>query len=50
MKKLLPILLGLGLVLGTVSPTFAAGGAKKGKKKRGGGGGKRSGTRSGPAK
>lgn len=49
MKKLLPILLGLALVLTTVSPTFAAGGgAKKVKKKKGGG--KRGGTRNGPAK
>jgi hypothetical protein len=51
MKKLLPILLGLGLVLTTVTPTFAAGGgAKKHKKRSGGGSGKHSGTRGGTSK
>jgi len=46
MKKLLVLMVGLGLVLTTVTPTFAAG-AKKHKK---GKGGKRGGTRGGPAK
>jgi hypothetical protein len=48
MKKLLVLMVGLGLVLTTVTPTFAAGAKKH--KKSGKGGGKRGGTRGGPAK
>jgi len=50
MKKLLSIMLGLGLVLGSVSPTFAAGAGKNHGKRKGGGHKGKSGTRSGPAK
>lgn len=49
MKKLLTVLLGLGFLLTTVSPTFAQSSGKHGKK-RGGGHKKGTGTRSGPAK
>jgi hypothetical protein len=46
MKKLLVIMLGLGLVLGSVSPTFAQnGGGKHGKGRKGGG--HKGGTRGG---
>jgi hypothetical protein len=48
MKKFLSIMLGLGLILGSVSTTFAQSTKKHGKRK--GGGHKSSGTRSGPAK
>jgi hypothetical protein len=50
MKKLLSIMLGLGLILGSVSTTFAQSGSGKKHGKRKGGGHKSSGTRSGPAK
>lgn len=51
MKKFLGILIGLGLVFTTVSPSFgqSGGSGKKHGKKRGGGH-KGSGTRNGPAK
>jgi hypothetical protein len=52
MKKFLSILLGLGLLLGTVSTTFgqSGGSGKKHGKGHKGGGRKGSGTRGGPAK
>jgi hypothetical protein len=46
MKKLLVIMLGLGLVIGSVAPTFAQnGGGKHGKGRKGGG--HKGGTRGG---
>jgi hypothetical protein len=51
MKKLLSVFLGLGLLLSTVSPTFAENsGGKKHGKRRSGGKGKGMGTGGGPAK
>ena len=52
MKRLLMGLLGLGLVLGTVSTTFAQNGSGKHGKRHGGGGGHKrgTGTRTAPSK
>lgn len=45
MKKLFVIMLGLALVIGSVSPTFAQSGGKHGKGRKGGG--HKGGTRGG---
>jgi hypothetical protein len=50
MKKFLTILLGLGLILTTVSPTFAQNGTGKHGKRRGGGHKHGTGTRTSPSK
>ena len=50
MKKFLVALLGLGLVLGSVSPTFAQNGGGKKHGKRHGGGSKGAGSHGAPSK
>jgi len=50
MKKFLSLMVGLGLILSTVTPSFSQTSGSKKHGKRGKKGGKKGGTRGGPAK